>query len=106
MPTTLDAPETTPAFPLLMLLKYVGRSATMRLQFGVLVVSTIIIEATEIPGPVGVVPRSPSTHSVTRLAAGTLIDIIFVPPIPLSGCVKYCMFTWQFVCVGLPSVRN
>ena len=68
--------------------------------------STVIIAASEIPGPVGDVPRSRSTHSVTRLAAGTRTDTIFVPPFPLSGCVKYCIFTWQFVCVGLLSVRN
>src|SRR2546427_9399928 len=89
-----------------MALKYIGRSATIPLQFGVLELSTVIIAASEIPGPVGDVPRSPSTHSVTRLAAGTLTDTILVPPFPLSGCVKYCMFTWQLVFVGLPKVRN
>ena len=83
-----------------------GRSATIPLQFGVVVLSTVIIAESEIPGPVGDVPRSPSTHSVTRLADGTLIDTIFVPPFPLSGCVKYSIFTLQFVFVGLLSVRN
>jgi hypothetical protein len=42
------------------------------------------IAASEIPGPVGEVPRSPSTHSVTRRAAGTLTDTVLVPVVPLS----------------------
>src|SRR6266566_961648 len=98
----------TTSLPLLLprALKYIGRSATIPLQLGVMVVSTLTIAASEIPGPVGEVPRSPSTHSVTRREAGTLTDTVLVPPGPRSGCVRYSMVTWQLVLVGLPSVRN
>src|SRR5207248_416081 len=83
-----------------------GRSATIPLHVGVAFVFTVTIAASEMPGPVGDVPRSPSTHSVTRRAAGTFTETVLVPPAPLSGCKRYWMVTWQAVFVGLPSVRN
>src|SRR5579859_692782 len=83
-----------------------GRSATIPLQLGVAVVFTLTIAASEMPGPVGEVPRSPSTHSATRRAAGTLTGTVLVPVVPLSACIRYWIFTWQAVVVGLPRVRN
>src|SRR5258708_13528122 len=87
-------------------LKYIGRSAIIPLQLGVVLLSTVTIAASEIPGPFGWVPRSPSTRSVTRWVAGTCTETVLVCALPLSGCNRYCIFTWQLVLVGFPSVRN
>src|SRR5207302_3244064 len=116
LPTAMSAKEklvavwVTPSTSLPLLvpsaLKYMGRSATMPAQLGVTVVSTLTVAASEMPGPLAEVPRSPSTHSVTRLEAGTLTEMVLVPPVPRSGCVRYVMVTWQGVLVGLPRVRN
>src|SRR5437764_1192747 len=63
-------------------LKYMGRSATMPLHVGVALLLTLTVAASEMPGPLGEVPRSPSTHSVTRLEAGTLTETLVLPPVP------------------------
>src|SRR5437868_1542765 len=74
----------TTSLPLLVpsALKYMGRSATMPGQLGVAVLLTLTVAASEIPGPLAEVPRSPSTHSVTRLEAGTLTATVLVPAVP------------------------
>src|SRR6266700_586657 len=78
-------------------LKYMGRSATMPAQLGVAVLSTLTVAASEMPGPLTEVPRSPSTHSVTRLEAGTLTETVLEPPLPRSGWVRSVIVTWQGV---------
>src|SRR5207248_6478345 len=100
MPTT-SLPLLTPSA-----LKYIGRSATIPLQLGVVLVATVTIAESEIPGPFGKVPRSLSTHSVTRRAAGTFTETVLVCAFPLSGEYRYCIFTWQSLFVGFPRVRN
>src|SRR6266480_2830762 len=92
LPTAMSAKEKlvavwvtpTTSLPLLVpsALKYMGRSATMPAQLG------LTVAASEMPGPVGEVPRSPSTHSVTRLEAGTLTATVLEPPVPRSGWVR------------------
>src|SRR5207245_10651470 len=74
------APSTS--LPLLVpsALKYMGRSATMPAQVGVAVLSTLTVAATEMPGPLGEVPRSAAPHPVTRLAAGPPTGTGWEPP--------------------------
>src|SRR5689334_20652580 len=98
LPTAISAKEKlvlvwvtpTTSLPLLVprAVKYMGRSATMPRHVGVAALLTLTVAATEMPGPVGEVPKSPSTHSVTRLAAGTSSETVLLPGVPRSGWVR------------------
>src|SRR5207253_11444453 len=80
----------TTSLPLLVprALKYMGRSATMPLHVGAAVLLTLTVAASQMPGPLAEVPRSPSTHAVTRSPAGDLTETLSVPPAPRAGLVR------------------